>query len=85
VMLHAPETRARMDGTYNLLTEDVNLTGTLQTDGKLSDTQKGFKSFAIQVITPFLKKHKATVVPFEIKGKYGEVSTRLDLDGKRRL
>jgi AsmA-like C-terminal region len=83
--LHAPETKARMDGTYNLITKDVNLTGTLQTDGKLSDTQQGFKSIALKVITPFLKKHKTTVAPFEIKGKYGNVSTRLDLDGQRKF
>lgn len=83
--LHAPETYARMDGTLNLITQDVNLAGTLQTEGKLSDTQNGFKSFAAKMITPFLKKHNTTVAPFEIKGKYGSVSTRLDLDGARKL
>lgn len=85
LVLYAPQTKARMDGTYNLITTDVNLAGTLQTDGKISDTQQGLKSFALKVITPFLKHHKTTVVPFEIKGTYGHVSTSLDLDGKRKL
>jgi hypothetical protein len=85
LILRAPETEARMDGEFNLITEDVNLAGTLRTDGNLSDTQQGFKAFALKMITPFLKKRRTTVVPFEIKGKYGNVSTRLDLDGKRKL
>jgi len=85
LMLTAPETAARMDGTFDLISKDVDLKGTLKTDGKLSDTQTGFKSFAVKIITPFLKKHGSTVVPFEIKGKIGDLSTKLDLGAKRRL
>jgi len=85
LLLTAPETAARMDGTFDLISKDVDLKGTLKTDGKLSDTQTGFKSFAVKIITPFMKKHGSTVVPFEIKGKIGDLSTKLDLGAKRRL
>ncbi len=85
LMLEAPATVARMDGTFNLLSKEVNLQGTLKTDGKLSDSQKGFKAFAVKLITPFLKKNHSTVVPFEVKGHYGAVTARLDLGGSRKL
>jgi len=85
LMLEAPETVARIDGTFNLLSKEVDLKGTLKTDGKLSDTQNGVKAFAVKLITPFLKKQHTTLVPFEIKGPAGHLSTRLDWDAKRTL
>lgn len=85
LMLEAPETVARIDGTFNLLSKEVDLKGTLKTDGKLSDTQNGVKAFAVKLITPFLKKQRTTLVPFEIKGPAGHLSTRLDWDAKRTL
>ncbi len=83
--LTCPETEARLDGTFNLISKQVALKGTLKTDGKLADTQSGFKAFAVKLITPFLKKRGATVVPFEIHGDFGDLQTRMDLDGKRTL
>jgi len=85
LMLEAPETVARIDGTFNLLSKEVDLKGTLKTDGKLSDTQNGVKAFAVKLITPFLKKQHTTLVPFEIKGPAGHLSTRHDWDAKRTL
>jgi len=85
LVLEAPETMARMDGIFNLLSKEVDLKGTLKTEGKVSDTQSGFKAFAVKLITPFLKKQHTTFVPFEIKGPYGQVTARLDLGGQKKL
>ncbi len=85
LLLKAPNTLARMDGTFNLISKEIDMHGTLKTDGKLSDTQSGLKAFAVKIITPFLKKQHATVVPFQMKGTYGNISTRLNLDGARKL
>ena len=86
LVLAAPDTTVHMDGTFHLISKDVNMKGTLQTSGKLSDTQTGFKSFAVKMITPFLKKANHTkLVPFAITGKYGDLHTRLDLDQKHKL
>ena len=85
LMLETQETEARMDGTFHLLSKELDMKGTLKTDGKLCDTQNGVKAFAVMLITPFLKKRNTTLVPFEIKGTAGHLSTRLDWDAIRKL
>ena len=84
-MLETPETEAWMDGMFHLLSKELDLKGTLKTDGKLCDTQNGVKAFAVMLITPFLKKQNTTLVPFEIKGTAGHLSTRLGWDAIRDL
>jgi hypothetical protein len=75
-----PGVDARLHGTYNLLTDEVDLHGVLQTHGKVSVATQGFKSMLLDVITPFLK-HKAhtTLVPFKITGRYPNPAIALDL------
>jgi len=86
LVLEAPNTTAHMAGTFDLVSKEVDLHGTLKTDGKLSDTQAGFKAFAVKMITPFLKKqHSSVVVPFVMKGTYANISTRLDLPVARKF
>ncbi len=57
-----------MRGTFNLLNDAVDIQGVLETDGKLSDATSGFKSLFLKVATPFMKKNRVTVLPFNIKG-----------------
>ena len=86
LVLEAPNTTAHMAGTFNLVSKEVDLHGTLKTDGKLSETQAGFKAFAVKMITPFLKKQDSSVVvPFIMQGTYANISTRLDLPVARKL
>ena len=69
-----------MHGTYGLLTEQVNLHGTLQVDNKLSKGSKGMKSFLLKVVEPFLKKKNAgEIVPIKIGGTFSHVSYGLDV------
>lgn len=75
-----PGAGADIHGSYNLLNRRVDLHGTLDTRGNLSDTQSGFKALVLKVITPlFKKKGKVRIVPFRITGSYGDTTVGLDL------
>ena len=74
-----PGATAQMEGTYNLLAKKVNIRGTLQTRGKLSDAGSGFKAVILKAVTPFLKKQHTTVAPFSITGTASNPSIDLDL------
>ena len=75
-----PGALARMHGTYGLLTEQVNLHGTLQVDNKLSKGSKGLKSVLLKSMEPFLKKKNAgEIVPIKIGGTFSHPSYGLDV------
>ena len=70
-----PGALARVHGTYSLLTERVNLHGTLQVDNKLSNGSKAMKSVLLKIVEPFLKKKNAgEIVPIKIGGTFSHVS-----------
>jgi hypothetical protein len=74
-----PGTLAEIDGTYNLIDKSLNLRGVLRTSGKIADTESGFKSAVLKVLTPLMKKKSITVVPFVIKGTASNPTFELDL------
>jgi hypothetical protein len=79
-----PGANAAVHGTYNLLNKRVDLHGTLDTRGSLSDTTSGFKALVLKAITPLFKKRGSTrIVPFQITGSYG--STTVGIDWKKDL
>lgn len=79
-----PGADAAVHGTYNLLSQRVDLHGTLDTRGKLSDAATGFKAVVLKAITPLFKKRGSTrIVPFDITGSYG--NTTVAIDWKKRL
>lgn len=80
-----PGTFAEMRGTYDLLSQAVDIQGVLHTNGKLSDATSGFKAIVLKVVTPFMKKNHVTIVPFTIKGTSSNPSFALDFDGKRTM
>jgi hypothetical protein len=70
---------AAVHGTYNLLNRRVDLHGTLDTRGDLSDTTAGFKAVVLKAITPLFKKRGSMrIVPFEITGSYGNTAVGID-------
>ncbi len=79
-----PGADAQMSGTYNLLDKTVHLSGTLRTTGKLSDSTSGIKAGLLTIISPFLKKHSVTTVPFTITGAVHHPAFALDLARKQR-
>jgi hypothetical protein len=74
-----PGAHATVRGTYNLLNQRVNLQGTLDTKGNLSDATTGFKALVVKAITPLFKKTKSVrIVPFQVTGAYGNTSVGID-------
>jgi hypothetical protein len=70
---------AAVHGTYSLLNQRVDLHGTLDTQGHLSDTTSGFKALVLKAVTPLFKKRASTrIVPFEITGAYGKATVGID-------
>jgi hypothetical protein len=75
-----PGALALVHGTYGLLTERINLHGTLQVDNKLSKGSKGIKSVLLKSVEPFLKKKNAgEIVPIKIDGSFSHPSYGLDV------
>lgn len=66
-----PGATAEMQGTYDLISERINLRGTLQMAAKLSQATTGVKSFLLKIINPFIKKDKPNQpISFRITGTY---------------
>jgi hypothetical protein len=75
-----PGALAHLHGTYDLLTEQVNLHGTLQLDHKLSKGSKGVKSVLLKSVEPlFKKKNAGEIVPIKIGGTFSHPSYGLDV------
>ncbi len=75
-----PGALAHVHGTYGLLTEQLNLHGTLQVDNKLSKGTTGVKSVLLKSVEPFFKKKKTgEIVPIKIGGTFGHPSYGLDV------
>ena len=84
-----PGAWAQMQGTYNLLTEKIDLHGSLRTDSELSKTTHGMKTLLLKVLQPLFKKKRAGyAMPVRITGTYDHPSFGLDLgnpDSKRAV
>jgi hypothetical protein len=78
-----PGALARMQGTYNLQTEAVNLHGTLKTEAELSKMNSGIKSMLLKPFDIFFKKkHAGAVVPVHLVGTYKHPNAGLDIPPK---
>jgi hypothetical protein len=77
-----PGALAQMHGTYDLVTEQIDLRGTLRTDSAPSNTAQGIKSLLLKALDPFFKKKRAGYqMPIKITGTYEHPSFGLDLAG----
>jgi hypothetical protein len=77
-----PGAVAQVHGTYGLISEQVNLHGTLQLDARLSKGSRGVRSFLLKVVEPFLKKKDAGErVPVKLTGPYAHPSYGIDYLG----
>lgn len=78
-----PGALAQMQGTYNLITEKVDLRGTLRTDAELSKTTHGIRALMLKVLDPFFKKKRGDyIAPVKITGTYEHPSFGLDLSDR---
>ncbi|HVO63922.1 MAG TPA: AsmA-like C-terminal region-containing protein [Terriglobales bacterium] len=83
-----PGAFAAMHGTYDVVSQRINLRGTLYLQAKLTDTTSGFKGFLLKAISPFInKKNKPREpLPVEVTGTYDhpQYSVSLTKDNQRR-
>jgi hypothetical protein len=78
-----PGALAQLQGTYNLITETIDLRGTLKTDSEPSNTTHGMKALILKVLDPFFKKkHSGYTMPVKITGTYEHPSFGLDLSDR---
>src|ERR1700693_3947321 len=75
-----PGALAEMHGTYNLISEKVDLHGTLKTVAEISKTTHGIKSLMLKVLDPLFKnKPDGYLAPVKITGTYEHPVFGLDL------
>jgi len=75
-----PGALAQMQGTYNLISERIDLHGTLKTEAEVSKTTHGVKALMLKVLDPFFKnKPSGYLVPVKITGTYDHPTFGLDL------
>jgi hypothetical protein len=71
-------------GTYNLLTQEIDLRGKLAMQASLSKAAGGFKSILLMPLDPFFKRRNSgAVLPFHITGTYTHPAFRLSLTGRK--
>jgi hypothetical protein len=64
-----PGVHVRLNGTYGLLTTDMNFRGTASLEAKVSETTTGWKSLLLKAVDPiFKKKNVGAEIPIQIKG-----------------
>jgi hypothetical protein len=77
-----PGADVRLDGTYGLRSERIDLRGAAHLQAKLSETTTGFKSFLLKAIDPLFKgKHAGSVIPIKITGTKASPSFGLNVGG----
>lgn len=88
VTFDVPGSLVRLTGTYDLLPETVNFTGTVLMDATISQMTTGFKSKLLKIIDPIFAKKGGggTEIPIKISGSRNNPSFGLDKGGlfKRR-
>jgi hypothetical protein len=75
-----PGARARLNGTFDLITQKIDMRGLLFMDATLPKATSGIKSFLLRAIDPFLKKNRrgGARIPVSIKGTYQHPSYSAD-------
>ena len=79
-----PGALAQMHGTYNLLSHQIDLHGTLKLDSSPSHMAHGPKALLMKFMDPFFKKKQGSEVPVKITGTYEKPSFGLDLNGHKQ-
>jgi hypothetical protein len=78
-----PGAFAQMQGTYDLISERVNLHGTLKTEEEVSKTTHGVKAVMMKMLDPFLKRKRGDyLTPVKITGTYEHPKFGLDIGGR---
>jgi hypothetical protein len=75
-----PGALAHLHGTFDLITEKIDLHGMLIMEATLPRATSGVKSFLLRAVDPFLKKnrHGRAKFPVSITGTYQKPEYRAD-------
>lgn len=85
VTFRVPGALAQMDGTYNLLNQQLDFDGTLRMEAELSQATRGVKSFFLKALDPFFKKkHAGAVIPIKLTGTYSHPSFGFAIASRHR-
>jgi AsmA-like C-terminal region len=80
VSFRTPGVLVTLNGTYQLLSEKLDLTGTARLEAELSETTTGVKSFFLKIVDPFFKRKKAgAVLPIRVTGTAHDPDVRTDV------
>lgn len=75
----APGAKVQLSGSYGLRGGEIDFSGTLRTEAKVSQMTTGIKSFFLKLADPFFKKKGAgAVIPIKISGTREEPKFGLD-------
>jgi len=80
LMFVIPGADARMHGTFDLLSEKIDLHGTVKTDSKFSQNTSGIKAAFAKILDPFLDKKHGSVIPVLVNGTWGKPNFGVDLN-----
>jgi AsmA-like C-terminal region len=82
---NVPGAFVQLHGTYDLISERIDLHGKLSMDVKFSQANTGVKSFFLKALDPLFKKKQnrtGSIVPVKITGIYPHPSYGMDVDWK---
>lgn len=68
-----PGAAAGLQGTFNMISKEIDLYGTLHMEAKLSQATTGFKSVLLKIFDPFFKDKRrdtGSALPIRIRGTY---------------
>jgi hypothetical protein len=74
-----PGAKLDLSGAYGLYSEQLDFSGDLRLDAKLSQTFTGWKSLLLKPLDPFFRKSGKTVLPIRITGLRSEPKFQLQL------
>jgi hypothetical protein len=75
-----PGALVQMQGTYDLISEKIDVHGTLKTEAEVSKTTHGLKALMLKVLDPFFRnKPTGYSAPVKITGTYDHPAFGLDL------
>jgi hypothetical protein len=79
VTFDVPGSVVDLTGTYDVVPETLNFTGTLFMDAKVSDTTTGVKHFLLKLADPFFKRDGGgSAIPIKVTGRRSDPSFGLD-------
>jgi hypothetical protein len=82
IVFEAAGIRGRLEGTFALHDKAIDMSGNLETSGKISNTTSGIKALALKGLATFWPKRMSVrTIPFQIGGNASHPVFRLKLHG----